>query len=108
MQRKDTLWRTLDQDAINSIHCQEWGLCPIFQVIRCNKQVAVCRQHVRGVFVGLEYPGPPIQGLNQRFHYRRERSCLSNIKIMSPVTKKTNAQQSYCGHYELTGSVWTE
>lgn len=35
----------------------------------------------------------------------RERSCLSTIKIMSQATRKTNADQSYCGHYKITGNV---
>ncbi|CAO0793316.1 unnamed protein product [Mucor circinelloides] len=27
---------------------------------------------------------------------------------MSQATRKTNAAHSYCGHYEITGSVWVE
>ncbi|KAG0734881.1 hypothetical protein G6F57_015366 [Rhizopus arrhizus] len=37
----------------------------------------------------------------------RERSVLSPIKIMSQISRKHSSRNRYCGHYQLTGSVWT-
>ncbi|KAI9332927.1 hypothetical protein BD770DRAFT_452272 [Pilaira anomala] len=67
----------------------------------------VCRLHQTGpidVFsFTITYPGEPFN--IDDFNYK-ELSALSPIKIMTIIMRNFTANDTYCGHYMLTGSVW--
>ncbi|KAG1044882.1 hypothetical protein G6F43_011384 [Rhizopus delemar] len=89
---------------INGLPCHRWNL-PV-QLNPNTLQIIVCQGCLKKLASGRPMATFTYPGLHFTDSYKlnyRERSALSPVKIMSQISRNT-----YCGHYQLTGSVWTE
>lgn len=70
---------------------------------QCGK-IVVCNVHRKKQDVpSFVYPGPPF---SLELNYRK-RSSLSPVKTMSQTTRNLSSSRVFCGHYEVSGSIWT-
>lgn len=89
-------------ENVELLPCIRWRQPPCFD--EQYGKIVVCNAHRKKQGVpSFVYPGPPF---SLELNYR-ERSCLSPIKIMSQTTRKLSSSRVFCGHYEVSGSIWT-
>lgn len=84
----------------------EWG-CETLRDVNDLRRVIVCDKHRLGESRKISYPGINVQRLANQLSYR-ERGCLSPIKIMTRITRGRAEGRQYCGHYQQSGTTWTE
>lgn len=92
----------------NILNCLRFGFNPQVTFINGRPSLIVCQKHVEENALPLSYPGESISDRMraQDWNYK-ERSCLSAIKIMSRLTRKTSSNSTNCGHYQMSGDIWT-
>lgn len=93
--------------------CHSWEIQP--SLSQDGVTMAVCLAHLNTPFstnpasVLSNYPGPNIDHwlAQKNFNYR-ERPCLLPVKVMSQIARGRSRNHNYCGHYEQTGTSWSE
>ncbi|CEP07171.1 hypothetical protein, partial, partial [Parasitella parasitica] len=92
--------------TVNSLPRVEWGF-PAIHNENSLDEIVVCRQHVRGMPFVQNSTGPNIDDMLLELNYR-ERSAISHIQIMTRIMRSRSQARAYCGHYEQSGTTWTE
>ncbi|KAI9329517.1 hypothetical protein BD770DRAFT_454234, partial [Pilaira anomala] len=98
--RNQEFWRDLQTFDLSTLPCSQWCLPVLTNSVG---QILVCHTHHTGpldVFSNpITYPG------SENFNYK-ELSALSPIKIMTQIIRNRSAGNTYCGHFQLNGSLW--
>ncbi|CEJ04096.1 hypothetical protein RMCBS344292_18065 [Rhizopus microsporus] len=89
----------------NTLPCVEWGFRPLYSSDN-NGLIVVCKARAlgRGKCTAPVYCGPT---LGEELNYR-ERGATAPMKLMCRTTRLKSRNKGYCGHYQVTGSMWTE